>query len=408
MKAKTSLSILLVISLGFANCKKTDVSKSENQALSANGKTGTGKVLATTIYNVTPSTSLSTTFWDNVQASLATGPVDVVFADGVYTRSSAITISGRGHATNLLTLKTASTVGGASFTGNISSSLLSISASQNIKLLRLKFTGDKPGYAVSILDGQDITIENSRFVDMHTLTYGALGVHNTSNNVIVKNCTFSRIGTGAGAHMIYAANNTERLFIISNVFTDCSGSFIKFRNGTHRSVVYNNNFTSHGTYDITAQPSGPNPPFIQVSAINDVNPGDEHIADKFVVTANTFTFGTLGTQTNLKNLSFHVNGFSPADRNYWISSTQASTLNSGTVTQKRAVMSSELGLNGEYIHYGGNTNTNGNTDFNVSYGVWDGNFPNCNPSWQGTVSIGTGVNAGGMPTTEAEALAYYP
>lgn len=408
MKAKTILSILLVISLGFTNCKKNAVSEVGNKALSAEGKTGTGKVLATTIYNVTPTTSLSTTFWDNVQASLATGPVDVVFADGVYTRTSAITISGRGHATNLLTLKTASTVGGASFTGNIASHLLSISASQNITLLRLKFTGDKPGYALSILDGQDITVENCLFVDMHTLTYGAMGVHNTSNNVIVRDCTFSRIGTGAGAHMIYAANNTERLFIINNVFTDCSGAFIKFRNGTHRSVVYDNNFTSHGTYDITAQPTGPNPPFIQVSAVNDVNPGDEYIADKFVVTKNIFTYGTLGNQTNLKNFSFQVNGFTPSDRNYWISSSQATTLNGGTVTQKRAIMSSELGLNGDFIHYGGNTNTNGNTDYNVSYGLWDGNFANCNPSWQGTSSIGSAVNAGGMPATEAEALAYYP
>ena len=392
---------------GFTNCKKSG--QAELQAVfHSNGKSATGHVLATTIYNVTPTTDLGTSFWDNVQASLATGPVDVVFADGVYTRTSAVNLSGRGHASNLLTLKTASTVGGASFTGNISSTLLTLSGCQNITLLRLKFTGDKPGYAVSILDGQDITIDNCLFTDMHTLTYGALGIHNTSNNVIVKNCTFSRIGTGAGAHMIYSANNNERLFIISNTFTDCSGAFLKFRNGTHRAVVYSNNFTSHGTYDTTAQPSGPNPPFIQVAAINDVNPGDEYIATKFVVTKNIFTFGTLGTQTNLKNFSFQVNGFSPADRNYWISSAQASTLGGGTVSERRAIMSSELGLIGDYIHYGGNTNTNGNTDYNVSYGLWDGNFANCNPGWQGTVSIGPAVNAGGMPTTEAEALAYYP
>ena len=404
---KQALLALAVISLGLSNCKK-DVALQEAESHSESHKTKSSSTLATTTYNVTPSTNLGTAFWDGVQASLASGPVDVIFADGTYTRTASISLSGRGHATNRLTLKTAVTVGGAVFTGNIASNLMTLSGSQNITLLRLKFTGDKPGYAVSISSSNDITLDNCQFIDMRTLTYGALGVHNSSNNVLILHSTFTRIGTGAGAHMIYSANNTERLFVIHNTFTDCSGSFIKLRNGTHRSVIYDNNFTSNGNYDLVAQPTGPNPPFIQVIGINDVNPGDEYMGTKFVVTKNDFTFATIGTQTNLKNLSFQVNGFSPADMDYWITSTEANTLNGGTVTQKRAIMDTNLGLIGDYIHFGGNVNTNGNNDYNVSYGVWDGDFPSCTPPWQGTVSIGSAVNAGGMPTTEAEAIAYYP
>lgn len=76
----------------------------------------------------------------------------------------------------------------------------------------------------------------------------------------------------------------------------------------------------------------------------------------------------------------------------------------GTVSQKRNIMSAQLGLDGDSIHFGGNTNSN--VQYNVVYRCWN-NYGSTGP-WTGVASIGTAVNAFGLATTEAAAISYYP
>lgn len=392
---KIAIVALSVLSLVY--CKKADVEPEKNMpALRSDAPA----LLTTTTFNVSPSTNFNSTFWSNVQTALASGPVDVIFADGTYTRTATLTLSNVGDDANLLTLKTASTPGGVVFNGNIAK-LMNVNLCKNVKLQGLKFTGDVTGYALTIVRSQDIAVEECIFTDLPAVSYGALGVHyETTNRVLVRNNTFARVGYDSHAHMIYGAYGIQRLSVVGNSFTDCSGSFVRFRgNLSGKGVVYDNDFTSTGTYL-----TGINPVFVEIPVFNDVNPGDERMGTEFMITKNTFTYATVGSQATRYAVVFHHTGYNPPDRNYLISAADAATLNSGTVTQKRNIMSTQLGLDGNEIHFGGNTNSN--VQYNVLYRCWNG-YGSTGP-WTGIASIGTAVNASGLATTETAAINYYP
>jgi len=355
--------------------------------------------LATTVVNVTPSTALNATFWSNIQTQLQSNPVDVVFADGTYNLTSTINLNNIGHSTNRLQLK-CNTIGSAVITGSIATLMSITNNSKNILVHRLKFTGPVTGYGLVIQRSQNITVAYCRFEDMPNVYYGALGAHYaTADKIIIRQNHFENIGVGSTAHMIYGSYGVTRLKVINNTFKDCAGSFVRFRgaNSTH-GVVYGNTFTSTGTYL-----TGVNPIFVEVPVFNDVNPGDETFGTSFMITKNKFNYSTSGNQNTRYALVFHHSGYNPPGRTHLISATDASTLGSGTVAQKRAIMSSKLGLDGTKILFGGNTNTNVAT--NVSYRC-QGGYGAVAP-WTGIVSIGTAVTASGLATTYEEALAFY-
>jgi hypothetical protein len=395
------LAAILISMIGLISCKKTntasDLLKESATAKDRNEMLG---ILSTTIFNVTPATSLNSTFWSNVQTALASGPVDVIFADGTYTRTATISLTGLGDDTNLLTLKTAVTEGGAVFNGSIAT-LIFLSSCKNVKLLRLKFTGAVTGYAMRISNSQDVTVEKCFFEDLPDVDYGALGVHYPlTNRVVVKYCNFENVGYDSHAHMIYGAYGIQRLSVVANTFKNCAGAFVRFRGDlSDKGVVYDNDFISTGTYL-----TGLNPVFIEIPVFNDVNPGTEKMGTNFMITKNTFSYAAVGLQTTRYALVFHSSGYNPTGRTYLISTANAGLLSTGTVVQKRNVMSTQLGLDGDLIHFGGNTNTN--VQYNVVYRCWNA-YGSAGP-WEGIASIGTAVNASGLATTEAAAIGYYP
>ena len=392
--------VVLLLLAGITGCKQSaddfSLSRTETQASASSGM---GMLSASTVISVSPSTSFNSTFWSNVQTALDTGSVNIVFANGTYTRTSTLALTNLGHATNLLTLK-AATTGGPVITGTIAN-LLDITTSQNVRVTGLKFTGGVTGYAMRVRNSQHITIDSCFFQDLPDVGYGALGVHQAlTDRVLVRACTFERVGYDSHAHMIYAAYGVTRLSVVSNYFEDCSGSFVRFRGDlSDMGVVYNNDFISSGAYL-----TGINPVLIEIPVFNDVNPGDERMGTHFMITKNRFTYGTTGNQANRYAVVFHSSGFNPADRNYLISAADAALLHSGTVAQKRSVMSSQLGLDGNAIRFGGNTNTN--VQYNVVYRCWN-NYGSAGP-WTGVASIGTAVNASGLATTEEAAINFYP
>jgi len=398
MKNYALMSLLLVV---LFSCKKDAVAEKEEEKIVIENQKEAQTEAAATVVNVTPSTVLDATFWSGIQTMLQTNHVDVVFADGTYNITSTITLSNIGSATKRLQLK-ANTVGAAVLTGSIAK-LMSLNNCQNILIHRLKFTGTVSEYALVIQRSPNITVAYCRFEDMPNLYYGAVGAHySTSNNIIIRQNQFSNIGVGSTAHMIYGAFGVKRLKVIENTFTDCSGSFIRFRgdNSTH-GVVYGNTFNSTGTYMVNG--TGVNPIFVEVPVFNDVNPGDETFGTSFMVTKNNFNYATVGNQSTRFALAFHHSGFNPTGRTHLISVADAATLGNGTVAEKRAIMSSKLGLDGAKILYGGNNNVNLST--HVVYRCWEAY--GATAPWTGVVSISSAVTSTGLATTYDEAFVFY-
>lgn len=153
------LSVTAITLMAFQSCKKSDTpSALLNEQLGRKSNSEMLGILSTTTINVNPSTTLNAAFWTGVQTALASGPVDVIFDDGTYTVASTIAINNIGHTTNLLTLKTAVTEGGAIFTGSIATYLFFTSC-KNIKVERLKFTGASSGYAMRMSNCIDFSLE---------------------------------------------------------------------------------------------------------------------------------------------------------------------------------------------------------------------------------------------------------
>ena len=398
---KKNILLLGLSSALLFSCNKQEVSQ-QPELLNGEGKIKQeSSTLATTVVNVTPSTTLNSAFWSNIKTLLQSNPVDVVFADGTYNLTSTIALNNIGHATNRLQLK-CNTIGSAVITGSIATLMSITNNSKNILVHRLKFTGAVTGYGLVIQRSQNITVAYCRFEDMPNVYYGAVGAHySTADRIIIRQNHFENIGVGSTAHMIYGAYGVKRLKVINNTFKNCAGAFVRFRgaNSTH-GVVYGNTFTSTGTYL-----TGVNPIFVEVPVFNDVNPGDETFGTSFMITKNKFNYSTSGNQNTRYALVFHHSGYNPTGRTHLISAADASTLGSGssTVAAKRAIMSSKLGLDGTKILFGGNTNTN--VAANVSYRC-QGGYGAVAP-WTGIVSIGSAVTASGLATTYEEALAFY-
>lgn len=394
-------ALMFMLLMSLFSCKKDVVAEEKDEKIVVETQKEAQTEATATEVNVTPSTVLDASFWSGIQTMLQTNHVDVVFADGTYNIASTITLSNIGSATKRLQLK-ANTVGAAVLTGSIAK-LMSLNNCQNILIHRLKFTGAVSEYALVIQRSPNITVAYCRFENMPNLYYGAVGAHYpTSNNIIIRQNQFSNIGVGSTAHMIYGAFGVKRLKILENTFTDCSGSFIRFRgdNSTH-GVVYGNTFNSTGTYMVNG--TGVNPIFVEVPVFNDVNPGDETFGTSFMVTKNNFNYATIGNQSTRYALAFHHSGFNPTGRTHLISVADATTLGSGTVAEKRAIMSSKLGLDGTKILYGGNNNVNLST--HVVYRCWEAY--GATAPWTGVVSISSAVSSTGLATTYDEALVFY-
>lgn len=390
--------IMGISSLTFLSCNKVSpIMEFQDVALSHQLETS-AEALVTTTVHVDPTTVLDNTFWANIKTLLLSGPVDVVFADGIYNLTSTIVLDNIGNSTNRLQLK-CNTIGAAVLKGSIAK-LMGLNYAKNVLIHRLRFTGGVTDYALTIQRSQNITVAYCVFDDMPNVYYGALGAHyNTSDNIIIRQNKFEKVGFDGHAHMIYGAYGVKRMKVINNTFKDCAGAFVRFRgdNSTH-GVVFGNTFTSTGTYK-----TGVNPIFIEIPVFNDVNPGDERFGTDFMITKNTFNYSTTGNQSTRYALVFHHSGFNPPGRTHLISAADATILTSGTVTAKRNIMLNNMGLDGSKILFGGNTNTN--VASNVSYRC-QGGYGAVAP-WTGIVSIGTAVNSSGLAVTYDEALAFY-
>lgn len=394
--------IFIIIFLVFSSCKKESKEQEINLIDNQQEEELDSSTLATTVVNVDESTNFNSTFWNNIKSLLNTGYVDIVFAEGTYNLTSTFTLSNIGHDTNRLQLK-AETIGSAVFTGSIKELML-LNNCKNILLHRLKFTGDVTEYALKVRNSKNITIAYCRFVDLPNIKYGALGVHyEGSDNVIIRQNHFTNVGFNSGAHMIYTCWGATRVKVINNQFTDCSGSYVRYRDRSTHGVVYGNNFTSTGTYWNSDLKKHVNRVFVEVAVFNKVNPGVEYLGTDFMVANNNFNYSTSGDQSERFSFLFHSSGYNPPGRNHLISIADASLLDTGTVAQRKAIMSSNLGLDADKIRYGNNMHTN--VAINVSYRCR--NDEGSTGPWTGVANITPAVSISDLAANYNEALIYY-
>ncbi|NGM63304.1 hypothetical protein G5B30_15450 [Sphingobacterium sp. SGG-5] len=302
---------------------------------------------------------LSTAFWDKVNELLEKTPVHVQFSEGSYSRSyteKTLVLSSIGNSQNRLTLQgvDGKTVFMAPEDLALSkSSLFDIKNSQNIHVKNISFTGSgELGYAFRVTSDADksaknILIENCSWTDMRGIIYGAAGAHQPgTSHVTFLNCTFKRIGIDSHSHHIYNAYGTSYVSVVDSHFEDCTGDYVRFRDDMDYALVSGSTFIRNQGFDGKV--------FISVPLFNSREPvGDEYFRTNYAFTNNSFTNNA---STNTENaITFYHAGFSPPEWNYLLTAEEGNTLQTGSVTDKKALLLSNFGIDTDKVRISGNT-----------------------------------------------------
>lgn len=299
--------------------------------------------------------------WNNISRSLTSTDVTVQFLDGeygrAYTEKKPLRLSGMGHEDHVLVLKGSENVIFTLPEGvDNNTQIIDIRDSQNIVLDDLHFTGHGTiGYVVRITSTQggstsNITLQNSSFIDMEGVIYGATGAHQEGTSYITfKNNVFKRVGFDSHAHFIYNSYGPQYIQVIDNHFEDCTGDFIRFRDESDFNVVKGNTF-------LKALDRFGGRSFVMMPVFNSREPvGDEYIPNNLSFVDNEFIHES--NQTMEYAITFYHSGFSPPDRNYLLTEEDRDILTSGTDDQKEALLSNNFGLDMDKVRMTGNSIT---------------------------------------------------
>lgn len=293
---------------------------------------------------------LNGSFWTGVQSSLASDAVTVRFLDGQYS-SDGLTLNNLGNTANRLVLQ-GDTAHGAILNAPVGV-MLQFNGVQNTTVKNLNFTGPITGYAFNIqgstnAPSRNILIEDNTWIDLPQAGYGALGTSRPNvHDITVKNNEFRRVGADASAHMMYNAYGSYNIYLYDNYFEDCPGDYIRFRgNQSDFGEVVGNTFVStNATY---------NRPFVAVPLFNDVDPGDEAFGTNFIINGNNFTYQAPGG-TRRDPVAFYHQGFDPEGYNNLLTAAEGAILESGTTAQKKELLLTNTGINGDRIYVYDNT-----------------------------------------------------
>lgn len=307
---------------------------------------------------------LDTGIWNDISRSLTTTDVDVQFLDGeygrAYTEKKPLVLSGMGHEEHQLVLKGSENVIFTLPEGvDNNSQIIDIRNSQNIVLDDFHFTGHGTiGYVVRITSTaggstSNITLQNSSFIDMEGVIYGATGAHQEGTSYIsFINNTFKRVGFDSHAHFIYNSYGPQYIEVIDNHFEDCTGDFIRFRDESDFNLVKGNTF-------LKALDRFGGRSFVMMPVFNSREPvGDEYIPNNLSFVDNEFIHES--NQTMEYAITFYHSGFSPPDRNYLLTEEERDIITSGTDEQKEALLSNNFGLDADKVRMTGNTITDPN------------------------------------------------
>jgi hypothetical protein len=329
-------------------------------------------------------------FWQRVQSSLARGPVSVRFSGGEYV-GGALKLAGIGHPEHRLVIQ-GHPEGGTVFRilpeeGQRPSTGLYISqGSQNITIRDLHFTGrGKVGYITHVEGSRNILFASCSWHDLPHITFGATGSapgmtvtpENTSltdtHHITYKSCTFKRVGTRGGAHMIYNAYGPRHVYVTDCYFEDCSGDYVRFRDLSDYCVVNGSTFKSTGTYP----PGKPvQRPFITMPLFSDANPGDEWFGTHFLISGNTFIYqqpSGMAGRTGPAVIRFYHKGYDPPGRNHLLTEEEGAILGGRDRRAAKALLRRNCGIDADQVRVFANkyTGTAGGVTYNsrAAYGA---------------------------------------
>jgi hypothetical protein len=314
-------------------------------------------------FNAGPDDLRDPAFWKRVNAALRLGPCEVVLTEKTYVAlagQSAFRVEGVGDETNGLTIR-APAAGQATFSDDPADAtrnvLLEFRNCQNFTLRDLTFTTPQlVASALALQDTKHVVVERCRLVDLPQAYYSAMSVTGAkTDDVVVRGCTFNRVGQGAMTHMIYGAYGVQRLSVVECDFTDCAGEFVRFRDESDHGVVFGCTFTSTGNY------RNANPAMISVPLFNDDNPASrpahpnyEYFGTHFLFAHNHFKYGDAGSRKTRFAVSFSHSGFDPPGRSHLLTKEQAATLAKGSREERLALMKDNCGIVLDEVHIFGN------------------------------------------------------
>ena len=295
---------------------------------------------------------LAANFWNDVRKKLLSESIEVQFVDGDYERAyieGGLAFERIGHPENRLIL-----TGGEKVIFTVPkgypkrSTLVSFHGAQNITFRDFHFTGNgEINYVLAIrtpsgfIPSKNILIENCTWIDMRGVVYGATGCHyEGTTDVMYRNCTFKRIGSGSGSHMMYHAYGPTHIKVINSVFEDCTGEYIRFRDKSDFAMVKDCSFNRHDGWLGVA--------FISVPNYNDVDPGDEYFGTNYSFTGNLFQNSRYGIQ-------FRHTGFSPKEYNYLLTEDEGAILENGAKEEKVKLLKDNFGLDLNKIRIANNS-----------------------------------------------------
>lgn len=302
-------------------------------------------------------------FWKFVNILLTDRSVEVKFLPGDYSSAfidDGLILTNVGHEINRLTLTGLCDVNSddpllldnvifkAPLGYEDKTDILRFNNCQNIHIRKFHFTGGGTiDYVLRITGGNtnNILVEDCSWIDMRGIVFGATGVHSGASNVIYRNCVFKRIGRNTGSHMMYHSYGSSYIGVFDCHFEDCMGDYIRFRARTDYGIVKGSTFKRTRTY--------PNVTFIAIPCFNDVNPGDEWFGTNFAFSSNQFV--NEATTSTTEPISFYHHGFSPAQFNYLLTSTEGETLVNGTANAKTRILKNNFGLEMDQIRITNNT-----------------------------------------------------
>jgi hypothetical protein len=364
-------------------------------------------------FNARPDELRDAAFWKRVNATLRQEPCDVVLTGKTYVAlagQSAFRIEGVGDKKNRLTIRPA-LAGHVIFSDDPADTtrnvLLEFRNCQNLTLRDLTFTTPQSiASALSLQDARHVVVEGCRFVDLPEAYYSAMSVTQPkTDDVVVRGCTFRRVGQGSMTHMIYGAYGVQRLSVVECDFTDCAGEFVRFRDETDHGVVFGCTFTSTGTY------RNANPAMISVPLFNDDNPASrpahpnyEYFGTHFVFANNHFKYADAGSKKTRFAVSFSHSGFDPPGRTHLLTKEQAATLAGGSPDQRRTMLKDNCGIVLDEVHIFGNQFEGVDKKLvfqtHPAYGAKSRGFA-------GVVDLSDLINETPVVSTVDEALAYY-
>lgn len=359
--------------------------------------------------------------WSRVQRSLLASPVTVHFASGQYIFSivpkdgrlrGTLRLEWMGNAVNQLVLEGED---GTVFTSDPAEPVKEQNTidmlyfnGRNTVFRNLHFTGQQHmGYATRFL-GQDLLIEDCTWIDLPRVYYGATGTaYETSHHITFKDCVFKRVGLNSHAHMIYNAYGPKYVNVINSYFEDCSGEYVRFRDQTDYTVVYGNTFKSTGTY------VAGNTPFISVPLFNDndpkkpvANPRYEYFGTHILVANNTFIYPDNNTPGTRQVFRFLHRGFDPPGRHHLLNIDDAKVLINGSIEEKRTFMQTNLGIDGEQVHFYGNTYQGQGARNSITYDSAP-DYGAVGRGWTSPIDITATVNAIPVVANADEAMMFW-